>query len=102
MKTFDVYYQKPQTRLERSFEAAHVTLENIRKTHMLVRGAVSALDIDNLFYLMQGEIWSPNGEARPLIQKLGLSHTSMSVGDVAYDISENKWYVCEFMGWKEL
>ncbi len=102
MKTFDVYYQKPQVRLERAFEAAHVTLNNVQKTHKLVRSAVVASDIDNLFYLMQGEIWSPNGEARPLIQKLGLSHTSMSVGDVAHDVAEDKWYVCEFMGWKEL
>ena len=30
---------------------------------------------------MQGEIWSPNGEAYSLIKKTG-THTSMSVGDV--------------------
>ena len=34
---------------------------------------------------MQGENWSPNGEARPLIAQLDLSHTSMSIGDVAVD-----------------
>jgi hypothetical protein len=31
---------------------------------------------------MQGEVWSPNGEARGLIEAKGLLHTSMSVGDV--------------------
>lgn len=45
---------------------------------------VCTLDADSLehvYYTMQAEIWSPNGEARGLIQSLGLSHTSMSVGD---------------------
>ena len=31
---------------------------------------------------MQGEKWSPKGEARELIKSKGLRHTSMSVGDV--------------------
>jgi len=30
---------------------------------------------------LQGENWSPDGEARELIQEKGLRHTSMSVGD---------------------
>lgn len=34
---------------------------------------------------MQGEIWSPNGEANELIRSKGLFHTSMSVGDCAVD-----------------
>jgi len=51
---------------------------------------------------MQGEIWSPNGEARPLIESLGLSHTSMSVGDVFEDESTGKLYLCEFYSFKEV
>ena len=39
-------------------------------------------DLNDIYSEMQGEKWSPNGEARPLIQKLGLSHTSMSIGDL--------------------
>lgn len=31
---------------------------------------------------MQGENWSPNGEARSLIEEKGLIHTSMSMGDI--------------------
>lgn len=42
---------------------------------------VEAENLEQVFYMMQGEVWSPNGEARNLIRCLGLSHTSMSVGD---------------------
>lgn len=41
---------------------------------------------------MQGENWSPNGEAKELIRPLGLKHTSMSVGDIISD-GENYWMV---------
>ena len=44
---------------------------------------IEAESLDEVFSKMQGEIWSPNGEAKPLIKALELSHTSMSVGDVA-------------------
>jgi hypothetical protein len=42
---------------------------------------VEAEGLEDVFVAMQGEVWSPNGEARPLIKSLGLHHTSMSVGD---------------------
>jgi len=54
---------------------------NLEATHILV-GAISATDPEAIFDLMQGERWSPSGQARSLITKLGLHHTSMSVGDV--------------------
>lgn len=38
--------------------------------------------LEAIFVAMQGENWSPNGEARPLLEALDLEHTSMSVGDV--------------------
>lgn len=41
-----------------------------------------SLELENIFRECQGEIWSPYGEARDLINALGLTHTSMSVGDV--------------------
>ncbi len=54
---------------------------DIGKTHVLV-GTLSATDPEVIFEMMQGEKWSPCGEARGLIKGLGLSHTSMSIGDV--------------------
>ena len=55
---------------------------------------------DDAFMKMQGEFWSPRGEARPLIRSLGLHHTSMSVGDCLYDADSNKMYQCDDFGWK--
>jgi hypothetical protein len=42
---------------------------------------VEADSLSSVYYQMQAEVWSPNGEARDLIRSMGLSHTSMSVGD---------------------
>jgi len=53
---------------------------NLTKTHVLL-GKVSGR-IDPIFWAMQGENWSPNGEAKTFIENIGASHTSMSVGDV--------------------
>jgi hypothetical protein len=53
----------------------------VTESHVMLR-QIEADNMDHVFRLMQGEIWSPNGEARDLIQKMGLHHTSMSVGDV--------------------
>jgi hypothetical protein len=56
-------------------------IAELEKTHVFLC-ETEARDLDHVFYNMQGEIWSPNGEARELIQSKGLRHTSMSVGDV--------------------
>lgn len=45
-------------------------------------GEVIAHDEEDVYQNMQGDFWSPTGEARPVIRELGLKHTSMSVGDV--------------------
>lgn len=57
------------------------TGDNISMTHRFL-GAISEHNMSNVFRMMQGEEWSPRGEARNLIRKMGLGHTSMSVGDV--------------------
>lgn len=61
-------------------------LDKLQQTHRLL-GCIAgnAQSMESLFNLMQGEYWSPNGEARTLIQRLGLNHTSMSCGDVIVD-----------------
>jgi len=55
--------------------------KNLKKTHILL-GTMQEDDLNKIFRTMQGERWSPQGEARDKIKKLGLKHTSMSVGDV--------------------
>ena len=54
---------------------------NLQRTHELL-GSVLATDPDQIYRLLQGEVWSPAGEARQLIKRLNLTHTSMSVGDI--------------------
>lgn len=51
------------------------------ETHVLL-GKIAETDPEAIYMALQGEIWSPNGEARTLISSKGLAHTSMSVGDV--------------------
>jgi len=73
--------------------------ENLEKTHVLL-GSVKGTDKDKLFGLMQGEIWSPNGEARQFIKNSGVWHTSMSIGDII-EIG-NKFFMVDRAGFKEL
>lgn len=85
----NIYYCKPQ--YERAYRwgvAGCVTDHNpvptaatVLESHVLVR-TVETSSPDEAWMRMQAEIWSPNGEGAPLISKLGLDHTSMSVGDV--------------------
>lgn len=61
---------------------------------------VEASSLEEVFYKMQGEVWSPNGEGRNLIQSLGLHHTSMSVGDVIQN-EHGEFYRVENMGFEK-
>ena len=60
----------------------------------------STIDLEEIFTYFQGEVWSRNGEAKPLIRVFGLKHTSMSVGDlVVYD---NEIFFCDNDGWENI
>ena len=77
-----------------------ITVEKLSETHVFVR-EVEAESKGEVYCSMQGEVWSPRGEAKPLIKRLGLSHTSMSIGDVVQD-QDGRYWLCVEMGWKEL
>ena len=62
---------------------------------------IEAASLDDAFRRMQGENWSPQGEARQLLQALGLRHTSMSVGDVLQD-EQGIYWECLEHGWRAL
>jgi len=72
---------------------------NLNETHILL-GKIAAHDLEDIFGMMQGEFWSPEGEANSLIRRKGLQHTSMSVGDVVV-VSGQAHYV-DSMGFKKL
>ena len=95
--TFEAYYKmEPTFELDKCLKKFWVLRQvGFRKVREL-----KAPDEDVVFMQMQGEIWSPNGEARPLIKKLGLGHTSMSVGDCAYNVDTDTMYQCDKYDWK--
>jgi len=97
MKTYSVWYMRPDFFRDGMMGARwlrkHDRMPDPSKldaTHIFL-GAFEADSLEGLFYKMQGEVWSPNGEARPIIRAKGLQHTSMSVGDIAVD--QNTWEV---------
>jgi len=98
-KVFLVYYSKNLQ--EALLGKQKVDINFIDKTHILVSRCF-VKDLDQVFHDFQGEIWSPNGEMRPLIEALGLRHTSMSVGDVVFDTTNCSWWRVAPTGWEEL
>ena len=99
-----IWYQKREM-LESSMftRYKHIDPSCLEKTHVLL----GTMDIpyndeqemlNRIYDTMQGEIWSPYGQALSLITRLGLMHTSMTVGDVVRFRSGNCW-ICMPVGW---
>lgn len=76
------------------------TAETFGTLYVAVKKVIAENE-EGVFEAMQGENWSPNGEARPMIEALGLTHTSMSVGDVA-EGPNGELQMVESFGWKTL
>jgi hypothetical protein len=74
---YKIFYVKNPTFLE----DPGLVVEDLARTHVFLC-EIEADSLEQAWWAMQGENWSPNGEARELIQARGLCHTSMSVGDV--------------------
>lgn len=111
MAIFKIFYFRPEHRdtFRWGSEKTQVSFTNLTETHALVRefedtDPSQPLTLDDVFAQCQGEVWSPNGEARGLIRGLGLDHTSMSVGDIIVEIicSEASLYMVEPTGFKLL
>lgn len=79
-----------------------IDINDMSKFHALVGSFAGAPDLtaDDVACLMQGENWSPNGEARDLIRSLGLCHTSFMAGDVVQIgdkfYTSDRWVLVEF------
>ena len=71
----------------------------VANTHTLL-GEVGETDLDNVFHMMQGFVWSPEGESYRLIRNLGLCHTSMSVGDIIQ--TPEAFYIVDNVGFRRL
>jgi len=99
MKAYQVYYKIDPTFLEdKELTIARVVARSLKARKFMPVRVLVAGGLDDVYSKMQGERWSPRGEARPLIKALGLSHTSMSVGDVILDLEENVFYEVAWSG----
>jgi hypothetical protein len=111
MKKFWVYYRKEPTfrpyggfEKEVDFQAVYDPNDGTVLVNPSIYQFVSmqwADEIADVWHTMQGEIWSPMGEARSLIKALGLEHTSMSVGDLIVD-EEGSVFEVDRIGFKEI
>lgn len=99
MRLFQIYYMKPEW-FRDGICGDKPDIKNLDKTHQLVT-ITRGNDLEDIFDFMQGHNWSKNGEAADLIEKLGLHHTSMSVGDIVIDDERNVHLCCSF-DWENL
>ena len=101
MPRYQVYYaRRPTYHASGQLGTPLLTVPRLRHSHVRVT-IVEADNRADAWLKMQGENWSPHGEARPLIEHLGLTHTSMSVGDVLHD-EEGIFWECLELGWRRI
>lgn len=72
----------PETLLEGYGLIGEISGLTVRPTEL--KGDLSPMDsaISRIRTMMQGEVWSPQGQARGLVERAGVGHTSMSPGDM--------------------
>ena len=95
-----LYARRPTFHASGEIGTARLTVTEMQSTHVRLCD-VQADSLDDAWCQMQAERWSPNGEARPLLERLGLNHTSMSVGDVIQDEDGTHWE-CLDLGWRPI
>jgi hypothetical protein len=93
---YRIYYRRWMTPLRAGRSTPFVPGE----THRFIR-SIEAGSLGEVYHRMQGGVWSPRGEARPVIERAGVRHTSMSAGDVAVDEAGRAW-MCTPLGWEEI
>jgi len=96
-RKYNIWYMKPE--FFKVFIRGTILpkLSEIQETHTSL-GFLHKENLDEVFEFMQGENWSPHGEAVSVIYSLGLQHTSMSIGDVIRDNETNRWYAVAGLG----
>ena len=77
--------------------------EELKRTHVMI-GCVAHADgrlpnFERMWMDLQGEMYSPNGEARELILMHGIHHTSMSTGDF-FVLPDGRAGVVAFVGFR--
>jgi hypothetical protein len=75
-------------------------IKDLGKTHILLGEIEGHFDKNVMYSALQGENWSPNAESRKMMKALGLTHTSMCVGDI-FEI-DGKFFIVDSWGFVEL
>jgi hypothetical protein len=101
MPTYQVYYaRRPTFQAGGELGIPLLTVSRLQTSHVHLC-EIEASSLDTAFQEMQGENWSTQGEARPILERLGLTHTSMSVGDAVRDEKGTYWE-CVERGWRRI
>lgn len=99
MATFLIYYRRdPMFREDIGLTEDQVLGE---ETHVYLK-RLAGVELENVFWQMQGEVWSPFGEVRDLIKSRGLHRTSMSIGDCVYDLETDIVYEWCSKHWRKV
>lgn len=93
IEDFKIYYAKKPTFFEKDEPK---DLADFRERWAYIK-TVQAYGLEDVFRMMQAENWSPRGEARDLIRKAGVNHTSMSVGDIV-ETEDGLYYIVADVG----
>lgn len=105
LRKYQVWYMKPEW-FRSGICGDEPNAWDIPKTHIHLKDVEIAAgknygdECEAIWLMMQGENWSPNGEARPLIEKKGLRHTSMSVGDALVEVDSGNVFLVSSVGFK--
>ncbi len=112
MKRYRIYYSKDPSeigdRLHRElFMGSLIPTEEFvtNSEYYVDLKTIFAKDLEDVYYKMQGEIWSANENqesSQRLIRSKGLQHTSMSTGDVVVNLDTNEFFVVRPIGWTKL
>ena len=101
MPNYQVYYaRRPTFHPSSQFGTPLLTVSTLAQSHVHL-GEAEGNHLDDAWRRMQGKNRSPHGQARGILESLGLGHTSMSVGDVLRDEAGVYWE-CLDHGWRPL
>lgn len=97
------YKRKPTFRSDPGLDAGNLELTHVYVHNVQVDLRTDTADrqLDHVFQLMQGECWSNVGQAKRVLARRGVHHTSMSVGDVVVMPNDTAWE-CTDMGWRNI
>jgi hypothetical protein len=108
MATFSVYYMKSNFFHDGTMGFDSLNERNLVpdpgdliKTHVFLK-LIEARNLEDVYFRMQGDDWSPTGAARMLTASKGLRHTSMSVGDIVIDHNSRVAYILDRVGFRYL